>query len=102
MQVTIHSKVLLYPGMAGWHFAGVDKTTSDKIKKSQAHKKKVGWGSIPVTVTIGQTSWKTSIFPDKGGTYLLPLKAAIRKREALFAGDTVKIAIVTAVTVNGK
>jgi hypothetical protein len=49
-----------------------------------------GWGSLPVTVTIGTTTWDTSVFPDrKSGTYLLPVKAAVRKAEGMFEGDAV-------------
>ncbi len=42
---------------------------------------KRGWGSLPVIVAMGKTTWKTSIFPDKkAGAYLLPLKAEVRKK----------------------
>ena len=85
----LKSKVWRYPGMAGWHFLGVDKTNSATIKKIQAGKPRKGWGSIPVKVTLGGSEWRTSIFPDKGGTYLLPLKAAVRKKEGILADDVV-------------
>ncbi|MEK7564412.1 MAG: DUF1905 domain-containing protein [Patescibacteria group bacterium] len=86
------SKVWLYPGMAGWHFAGVPKKESEEIKKGS--KVKAGFGSIPVMVTIGKTKWKTSIFPDKrSGTYLLPLKALVRKKEEIFSEDTISFSL---------
>jgi hypothetical protein len=45
-------------------------------------------------VTIGKTKWKTSVFPDKrSGTYLLPLKAEVRKKEGIFSEDTVSLTI---------
>ena len=75
--------------MAGWHFLMVSKKESDEIKKHFGTKKR-GWGSLPVAVTLGKTNWKTSIFPDKkSGTYLLPLKADIRRKEEVAQGDTV-------------
>lgn len=44
--------------------------------------------------TIGKTQWKTSIFPDKRSrTYLLPLKAEVRKKERIFSEDTVSLTI---------
>lgn len=52
-----------------------------------------GFGSIPVMVTIGKTSWKTSIFPDKDKAYLLPLKKEVRAKENLKEGDTAKVTI---------
>ncbi len=86
------SKVWLYPGMSGWHFVGVPKIESDVIKKGFV--KKAGFGSVPVIVTVGKTIWETSIFPDKRtGTYLLPLKLAVRKREAIVVGEEVSLSI---------
>lgn len=75
------SKVWVYPGMAAWRFIGIPKKEGKEIrKKFGVHAK--GWGSLPVSVTIGKTSWDTSIFPDKkSGSYLLPLKAKIRRVE---------------------
>ncbi len=82
----------LYPGMSGWHFVGIPKKESVEIKK--VCKVKAGFGSVPVAVTINKLKWKTSIFPDKRTeTYLLPLKAEIRKKEAIFSGDTIILTI---------
>ena len=53
-----------------------------------------GFGSIPVVVIIGKTRWKTSIFPDrKKGTYLLPLKTAVRQNEGISYGKTVDFSV---------
>ena len=49
---------------------------------------------MPVTVTIGKTSWKTSIFPDKkAGAYLLLLKADVREKEGVRSGDTLTLVV---------
>jgi hypothetical protein len=89
---TIKSKVWLYQGQAAWHFIGVPKKESEEIKKAQ--KVKVGFGSVPVIVTFGKTKWKTSIFPDKrSGTYLLPLKSEVRKKENIMSGDIISLTI---------
>ncbi len=78
--------------MAGWHFVGVPRAESALIK--QGVKVKAGFGSIPVEVTVGKQIWTTSIFPDKkSGQYLLPLKVAVRKKEGIYADDTIKIRI---------
>jgi hypothetical protein len=46
-------------------------------------KKKVG-GRLKATAQIGDSIWKTAIwFDTKLNTYLLPLKAAIRKKELI-------------------
>jgi hypothetical protein len=89
----VRSEVVLYPGMAGWHFLYVSKKQSEEIKKIFGSMKR-GWGSLPVLVAINKTTWKTSIFPDKrSGTYLLPLKAEVRKKEGIFAKDHITFTI---------
>lgn len=85
----MRSKVFLWQGMAAWHFIGVPKKQSTEIKKRFGDVAK-GWGSLPVSVTLGKTTWTTSIFPDrKSGTYLLPLKADVRKKEGISYDNTV-------------
>lgn len=78
---------------ASWFFFTVPERESDSIKAKTFHKKR-GWGSVRVRVTIGKTKWETSIFPDgKTGTYVLPVKAEVRKREGLKEGTTVAVTI---------
>lgn len=89
----IKSGVWLYPGMSGWHFMSIPKKDGEDIRK-RFGKKQRGWGSLPVVVTLGKTSWKTSIFPDKhSGLYLLPLKAVVRKKEGVLSNDKVSFTI---------
>lgn len=90
---TTRGAVWLYPGMAAWHFVSVDKKYTAELKEKYG-KKRRGFGSIPVEVTLGKSVWKTSIFPDKqSGTYLLPLKASVRTREGIRAKDTITFSI---------
>jgi len=93
----VRSKVFAYPGMDGWYFLNVDKKQSEELKEIRQladHKKKRGFGSLPVSVTIGKTTWKTSIFPDKqSGTYLLPLKSKVREAEGISEGDMVEFTL---------
>lgn len=43
-----------------------------------------GWGRLPVLAKIGNTEWQTAIwFDTKAGTFLLPLKAEVRRKEQL-------------------
>lgn len=87
----VRAKVWLYPGMAGWHFVTLSQKQSEAIKSMFGGLAK-GWGSLPVLVTIGKTSWQTSIFPDKKvGAYLLPLKSVVRKKEGILANDTISL-----------
>ncbi len=85
------AKVWLYPGAAAWHFASVDEKTTEEID-SYFKDFKHGFGSLPVSATVGKTTWKTSIFPDsKTNTYLLPLKKDVRQKEKINEGDKINI-----------
>lgn len=86
----IRTKVWLYPGMAGWHFVTVSKKESKDIKEKYGPVRR-GFGSIPVDVQVGKTEWKTSIFPNKDGTYILPMKASVRKKEDIVVDDVINI-----------
>ena len=90
---TMKSKVWFYSGKAGWYFLTLAKEPSESIRKTFGPLARP-WGSLPVTVTIGKTSWETSIFPDKkAGAYLLPLKADVRKKEKIAEGDRIAFSI---------
>lgn len=49
-----------------------------------------GWGMIPVAARIGDTEWRTSLWPKDGG-YVVPLKDAVRRAENLAIGDEVEV-----------
>jgi hypothetical protein len=90
-QYSFSAKVWLYPGDAAWHFVTVPQDISDEIDARFGDRKR-GWGSLRVEVVIGKTTWKTSIFPDKReASYILPIKAAVRKAEHIAKGDLVLI-----------
>ncbi|PHS29174.1 MAG: hypothetical protein COA85_01405 [Robiginitomaculum sp.] len=81
----------LYPGKAAWHFVTVPKAISEEIKFFTSANK-TAWGSVRVSVCIGQSQWNTSLFPDKrSGCYFLPIKAEIRKKEKISPHDEVSI-----------
>lgn len=85
----IKTVVWRYKGDSGWHFADVGKKVSDEIKVNQGSFRR-GFGSVPVKVTIGKTSWETSIFPDKNSAgYILPLKKSVRQSEGIKEGDKI-------------
>ena len=79
-----------YPGAGGWHFVSLPPGIADEIADMTAGNR-AGFGSVRVAVTVGTTSWRTSLFPDsKTGTYLLPVKEAVRDAENLETGDVVR------------
>jgi len=53
-----------------------------------------GFGSVRVRVRTGGSEWRTSLFPDKeSGSYVLPVKRAVRDAERLDIGDAVDFEI---------
>jgi hypothetical protein len=80
-----------FPGEAGWHFITLPRDVSEEIREETAAFRK-GFGSVKVTAEVRGQAWQTSIFPDsKSGSYLLPVKKAIRSAARLSAGDKVDV-----------
>jgi hypothetical protein len=76
-----------------WVFVSLPADASEDIRELAAEPRR-GFGSVRVRVTIGATSWKTSIFPDGSReAYVLPLKRAVRVAEGLDVGDTCTVTV---------
>jgi Domain of unknown function (DUF1905) len=80
-----------YQGKGAWHFITVPAKISAAIKMlTERH----GFGSVRVRARIGETGWKTSVFPDaKSGCYFLPVKPEIRKCCHIKTGDDITVAL---------
>ncbi len=79
------------PAKGSWHFLTIDPQTSVEIRY-EALGRTGGFGSVKVAAVIGETRWHTSLFPNRSsGGFLLPLKADVRRLEALSLGDTVTV-----------
>lgn len=91
MELGFSGSVIEWRGPAPYFFVPVPDEESADIH-AVAGRATYGWGVIPVEARIGGTSFTTSLFPKDGG-YLLPLKLAVRRREALAAGDRVTVAM---------
>ena len=49
-----------------------------------------GFGSVKVTVRVGGSEWRTSVFPQKSGGWFMPVKQAIQRAEGLSTGEPVE------------
>ncbi len=72
-------------GPGSWHFVTVPREVVEELAPEAGPPR--GFGSIRVEVTVGATTWRTSLFPDADGTMVLPVKKAVRSAEDLHAGD---------------
>lgn len=79
-----------YAGDAAWYFVTVPLDVAEPLSDSVVGPRR-GFGSIRVQVSIGATTWSTSVFPQKDGTYILPVKKAVRTAEAIEDGDVVSV-----------
>ena len=76
-----------------WVFVSLPADASEEVKALTAGRRR-GFGSVRVRVTVGGSTWTTSIFPDAArGVYVLPVKRAVRTAEGLADGDRAAVTV---------
>lgn len=91
--VRFRAQLWRYAGDSAWHFVTVPKDETEQLRRLSAGLRNA-FGSVRVAATIGNTTWRTSVFFDsKAGAYLLPVKADVRRKEGIGAGDDVEVAL---------
>ena len=80
-------------GEEGWTFISVPLEVSEEVRAFSAVRPRAGFGSVRVSVTIGGSSWQTSVFPSENGSYVLPVKKAVRRAEGIETGDVVPVTL---------
>lgn len=87
MNLEIIGKIWFWKGPAPHYFVTVPEHECRELK-AVSSLVTYGWGMIPVRAQIGETVWRTSLFP-KNGQYIVPIRASVRKAETLDEGDNV-------------
>jgi len=82
---TVVGTVELFPQDGGWHFVRAPTRISDGLEHLADR------GLIAVRITVGHTTWDTSLLPMGDGTTFIALNARVRKRNALTTGDWVTV-----------
>ena len=73
-----------------WFFTTVPAELGEMIREMPRPTR--GFGSVRVEATVGATTWRTSIFPDSSsGSYVLPLKKAVRDAANLVDGSRASV-----------
>ena len=98
--ITVTSLLWIWKGEAAgrWYFITVPEEQSNEIR-AHAFGSPRGFGSVKVEARIPSTgsgqaddvTWRTSVFPLNSGGYILPVKAEVRKKAGLSAGDEVSV-----------
>ena len=90
LRYAFKAKPWQYIGPGGWHFVSLPKNVAKEIRDILKSEEQ-GWGRLKVFAKIGNCEWETAIwFDTKMNTYLLPLKAEIRKKENLMIDKEVE------------
>jgi len=89
MHLEFSGEMWFWKGPAPWHFVTVPDEQCGALEATSASVT-YGWGMIPVAARIGDTGWRTSLWP-RDGRYIVPVKAAVRNAEGLEIGDVVTV-----------
>ena len=95
MEWDFEAEVWLWKSDGAWHFITLPEDVADEIEDVPMNRG--GFGSVRVEVTIGSSTWRTSIFPSKEhASFVLPIKKQVRQAQGLSVGDpcSVQLALV--------
>ena len=77
-----------------WWFVTLPDDVSDDIEERHGSSAG-GFGAVKVEVTVGATTWRTSLFPSmEQRAYVLPMKKAVRVAESLAEGESFQVSLV--------
>jgi hypothetical protein len=88
MEWTFTAEVIEWRGPAPYLFVAMTREDSADLKEEA--RGLIYWGQVPVHVTIGDTEFTTALFP-RDGRYLVPVKVAVQKAEAIGEGAIVDV-----------
>jgi len=89
--LSFEAEVVYWRGPSPYFFAPTPIAIAEAIRAT-SRLVSYGWGMIPVDVAIGEVVFTTSLFP-KDETFFLPLKAEIRRKTGVTAGDVVSVTL---------
>jgi len=91
-QLDFTGELWLHTGQGGWTFLTLPQDCAEQVRFYTGSSGGRAWGMIQVTATIGGSIWNTALWPDKvSGSFLLPVKAAVRNKEKIVAGDRAEV-----------
>lgn len=84
----LSGRVEIFPYDNPWVYVRVSQ------RYTEATKHLADRGLVPITVTLGNSTWNTSLMPMGDGTQFIPLSAKVRKTEGIKVGDTIKLSFI--------
>ncbi|MFL6772785.1 MAG: DUF1905 domain-containing protein [Sphingomicrobium sp.] len=87
--IRVVAELWLWSG-GSWHFITIPEENAVEIRAHSLFNRG-GFGSVKVEASINGVAWRTSVFPQKSGGYLLPVKKEVRCTAGIAAGDEVTL-----------
>lgn len=87
--------LFVWRGPSPFHFVAVPEEVCEDLREV-AGRVSHGWGMVPARVTVGSSTWETSLYPKDGG-YLVPVRDRYRRAEGLGVDEVVRIRLEIAV-----
>lgn len=91
MRLAFNAGVWEWRGPSPFHFVTVPEQEAGMLAAASGLVT-YGWGMVPATITIGGTTWSTSLWPKDGG-YVVPLKSHVRRAETIGLGDAIALVV---------
>ncbi len=90
---TFRAKVWTQGSTGAWRFVTLPADLSKRIRTLTTGLRRP-FGSFHVVARTGKTSWETSVFADtKRNAFVLPVKADVRRKEKIEAGEVIEVSI---------
>lgn len=87
------AQIWRYGAAGGWHFVSLPVEISTEIRQHSGWQEE-GWGRMKAIARIGDIEWNTAIwFDKKRNTYLLPVKAEVRKKLGLEVKSVLEVVL---------
>jgi hypothetical protein len=83
------AEILYWRGPSPFFFAPIPPRHVAELRRA-ARFVTYGWGMVPVEARINGVAFQTSLFPKDEG-YLLPIKAEVRRKTNITAGDSISV-----------
>ncbi len=90
MEWAFTGEVIEWRGPAPYLFVAMTPADSEDLK--EVARGLIYWGQVPVCVAIGGSEFTTALFP-RQGRYLVPVKAAVQRAEAIGEGAVVDVVV---------
>ena len=81
----VNGEVKIFPVNNPWVYVSVPTRYTEMLKNVADR------GLVAITVTLGSSTWNTSLMPMGDGTQFIPLNTKVRKSEDIKIGDHINL-----------